>query len=132
MNLSPSMLVRDRFFDVLIVIALTVTCSLLFFGIVYSDSKLYIHMTRSFLGVADIKGIEGIVAARPLIPLLAAPLVAFLWMPIAYGVLNSIFWVLSSILMYDVTFRITSSRQQALPPRCCSPPVRRHCSTSAQ
>jgi 4-amino-4-deoxy-L-arabinose transferase-like glycosyltransferase len=35
-------------------------------------------------------------------------------MPIAYGVLNSIFWVLSATLMYDVTLRVTSSRQQAL------------------
>jgi hypothetical protein len=85
------MLRGDRFFDMFIIIALTVTCSILFFGIVYSDSKLYIHMTRFFLGVADIKGIEEFVAARPLIPLLAAPLAAFLWMPIAYGILNSIF-----------------------------------------
>jgi 4-amino-4-deoxy-L-arabinose transferase-like glycosyltransferase len=45
---------------------------------------------------------------------LATPLAAFLWMPVAYGILNSMFWVLSAILMYDVTFRITNSRRQAL------------------
>jgi 4-amino-4-deoxy-L-arabinose transferase-like glycosyltransferase len=71
-------------------------------------------MTRFFLGKADVKGVEGCLAVRPLVPLLAAPLAAFLWMPVAYGVLNSIFWTLSAILMYDVTFRITSSRRQAL------------------
>jgi hypothetical protein len=108
------MLKGDRYFDVLIIIALTVTYSILFFGMVYSDSKLYIHMTRFFLGVADIKGIEEFVAARPLIPLLVAPLASLLWMPIAYGVLNSILWVLSGLLMYDATLRITGSRQQAL------------------
>jgi 4-amino-4-deoxy-L-arabinose transferase-like glycosyltransferase len=71
-------------------------------------------MTRFFLGVADIKGVEGCLAVRPLVPLLAAPLASFLWMPVAYGVLNSILWALSAILMYDVTFRVTNSRRQAL------------------
>jgi len=93
---------------------LAAASSILFFGIVYSDSKTYIHMTRFFLGIADVKGVEGCVAARPLIPLLAAPLAAFLWMPIAYGILNSIFWVLSSLLMYHITLQISGSRQQAL------------------
>jgi hypothetical protein len=85
------MLRGDRSFDMLIVIALTVTCSILFLGIIDSDSKAYIHMTRFFLGIANIKGVEGCLAVRPLVPLLAAPLAAFLWMPVAYGILNSMF-----------------------------------------
>jgi 4-amino-4-deoxy-L-arabinose transferase-like glycosyltransferase len=71
-------------------------------------------MTRFLLGMSDIKGVEGCLGVRPLIPLLAAPLAAFLWMPVAYGILNSMFWVLSAILMYDVTFRVTNSRRQSL------------------
>jgi 4-amino-4-deoxy-L-arabinose transferase-like glycosyltransferase len=108
------MLRENKLSDAFMVIASTVVCSILFFGIVYSDSKSYIHMTRFFLGKADVKGVEGCLAVRPLVPLLAAPLAAFLWMPVAYGILNSILWVLSAILMYDVTLRITSSRRQAL------------------
>jgi 4-amino-4-deoxy-L-arabinose transferase-like glycosyltransferase len=71
-------------------------------------------MTRFLLAMSDIKGVEGCLGVRPLIPLLAAPLAAFLWMPVAYGILNSMFWVLSAILMYDVTFRVTNSRRQSL------------------
>ena len=99
---------------VFIIIILTVTCSILFFGIAYKDSRLYVQLTRYYLGRADIKGVELIFTLRPLIPLLVAPLAAFLWEPIAYGILNSIFWVLSAMLMYYVTLQITGSCQQAL------------------
>jgi hypothetical protein len=71
-------------------------------------------MTRFFLGLADINGIEEWFAVRPLIPLLAALPSTFLWMPAAYGVLNSILWILSSLLMYNITVRITASRQSGL------------------
>ena len=104
----------NRYASTLLVITLPIACSTLFFGIVYSDSKLYIHMTRYFLGIADINGIEGWVAARPLIPLIAALPSTFLWIPYAYGFLNSIFWIFSSILIYHITLWITGSRQQAL------------------
>jgi 4-amino-4-deoxy-L-arabinose transferase-like glycosyltransferase len=73
-----------------------------------------VQLTRYYLGKTDTKGAELIFTLRPLIPLLAAPLAAFLWEPIAYGILNSIFWILSAILMYHVTLQITSSRRQAL------------------
>jgi hypothetical protein len=36
---------RNKLVDTLLIITLSVTLSILFFGIVYSDSKLYIHMT---------------------------------------------------------------------------------------
>jgi len=72
---------RGKDVDTLILITLAIACSTLFFGIVYSDSKLYIHMTRYFLGIAGINGIEGWVAARPLIPLIAALPSTFLWIP---------------------------------------------------
>jgi 4-amino-4-deoxy-L-arabinose transferase-like glycosyltransferase len=98
----------------LVIITLTVACSILFFGIVYKDSRLYVQITRYYLGEASIKGVELTFALRPLIPLLAAPLAAFLWMPVAYGILNSILWTLSAILMYRVTLQITTSRRQAL------------------
>jgi hypothetical protein len=100
--------------DIFIIVVATIASSTSFFGMVYDDSKVYMQMTQFFLGIASIKGIEGWVAARPLVPLLVSPLASLLWMPIAYGVLNSILWVLSAILMYDVTLRMTSSRQQAL------------------
>ena len=105
---------RGKDVDTLILITLAIACSTLFFGIVYSDSKLYIHMTRYFLGIAGINGIEGWVAARPLIPLIAALPSTFLWIPYAYGILNSIFWFSSTILIYHITLWITGSRQQAL------------------
>ena len=108
------MLRGSKHSDMFIVVTLTVASSILFFGIVYSDSKTYIHMTRYFLGVADINGVEECVAVRPLIPLMVALPATFLWMPVAYGILNSIFWVLSSVLMYHVTLRLTGSRQQSL------------------
>jgi 4-amino-4-deoxy-L-arabinose transferase-like glycosyltransferase len=71
-------------------------------------------MTRFFLGLTDINGIEEWFAVRPLIPLLAALPSTFLWMPAAYGVLNSILWLLSSLLMYNITLRVTGSRQSGL------------------
>jgi len=104
----------NKLTDVLIVITLPIVSSILFFGIVYSDSKLYIHMTRYFLGTANVNGIEGWVSTRPLIPLLAAFPSTFLWMPVAYGVLNSVFWMLSTILLYHITMYITGSREQSL------------------
>jgi hypothetical protein len=43
----------------LLTVSLSAILSTLFFGIVYSDSKIYIHMTRYFLGIASAKGVEG-------------------------------------------------------------------------
>jgi len=105
---------RNKLVDTLLIITLSVTLSILFFGIVYSDSKLYIHMTRYFSGIASINGIEGWVSTRPLIPLIATFPSTFLWMPVAYGILNSIFWTLSTMLLYHIAIQITGSRQQAL------------------
>jgi len=105
---------KGEFYYTFLIVIISAIFPILFFGIVYSDSKLYIHMTRYFLGIATSKGIEGWISARPLIPLLAALPSTFLWMPVAYGILNSIFWVLSTVLLYQITRWITGSRQQAL------------------
>jgi len=98
----------------LLIVSLSAILSTLFFGIVYSDSKIYIHMTRYFLGIASAKGVEGWISSRPLVPLLAAFPSIFLWIPVAYGILNSIFWVLSSLLLYQITRQLTDSQQHAL------------------
>jgi hypothetical protein len=98
----------------LLIVSLSAILSTLFFGIVYSDSKIYIHMTRYFLGIASAKGVEGWISSRPLVPLLAAFPSIFLWIPVAYGILNSIFWVLSSLLLYQITRQLTDSQQNAL------------------
>jgi hypothetical protein len=100
--------------DLIIIVSIATTSSMMFFGIVYPDSRFYLHMTRFFLGLTDINGIEEWFAVRPLIPLLAALPSTFLWMPAAYGVLNSILWLLSSLLMYNITLRVTGSRQSGL------------------
>jgi hypothetical protein len=100
--------------DLIIIVSIATTSSMMFFGIVYPDSRFYLHMTRFFLGLTDINGIEEWFAVRPLIPLLAALPSTFLWMPAAYGVLNSILWLLSSLLMYNITLRLTGSRQSGL------------------
>jgi hypothetical protein len=100
--------------DLIIIVSIATTSSMMFFGIVYPDSRFYLHMTRFFLGLTNINGIEEWFAVRPLIPLLAALPSTFLWMPAAYGVLNSILWLLSSLLMYNITLRVTGSRQSGL------------------
>jgi hypothetical protein len=100
--------------DQVVIVALTVACASLFFGIEWGDSRLYVQLTRYYLGAADVRGVEWIFALRPLIPLLVAPLAAFLRAPIAYGILGTAFWVLSGMLMYHITLHVAGSRQQAL------------------
>jgi hypothetical protein len=112
--LTLAMLGKHNFISYLIIMSIVTASFMMFFGIVYPDSRFYLHMTRFFLGLADINGIEEWFAVRPLIPLLAALPSTFLWMPAAYGVLNSILWILSSLLMYNITVRITASRQSGL------------------
>jgi hypothetical protein len=112
--LTLAMLGKHNFISYLIIMSIVTASFMMFFGIVYPDSRFYLHMTRFFLGLADINGIEEWFAVRPLIPLLAALPSTFLWMPAAYGVLNSILWLLSSLLMYNITVRITASRQSGL------------------
>ena len=105
--------------------AVTVFCSILFFGIVYSDSKIYIHLTRYFLGISPYPP-AGWLSARPLIPLIASPLATVLWIPIAYGVVNIILWIGSTFLTYFITLEITRSRNIAFNASillCVSPPA---------
>ncbi|MEM0382103.1 MAG: hypothetical protein QW580_05530 [Nitrososphaerota archaeon] len=94
-------------------ILLCLGLSMLFFGIVYSDSKLYIHLTRYFLGISHNPP-AGWLSSRPLIPLLTVPLASGLYIPIAYGVVNSLFWIGSAILTYSITTHITRRRYAAL------------------
>jgi len=53
-------------------------------------------------------------ASRPLIPLIVAPLSTILWIPVAYGVVNTFFWIGSSLLVYGLTFQITGDRRSSL------------------
>lgn len=98
--------------DLIILVVITILCSLLFFGIVYSDSKIYIHLTRYFLGVSSNPP-AGWLSTRPLIPLIVSPLAFFIWLPVAYGIINTLFWIGSVILMYLLTLEITRSRHIA-------------------
>lgn len=104
---------------------ISIFSSMLFFGIVYSDSKIYIHLTRYFLGISSNPP-AGWLSTRPLIPLIVSPLAAFLWIPIAYGIVNTIFWVGSVILTFFLTLEITRSYNVAFNASillCFSPPV---------
>lgn len=85
----------------------------MFFGIVYSDSKIYIALTRYFQGITTNPPV-GWLSSRPLIPFLVSPLAQILDMPVAWGIVNTFFWIGSTFLMYLITLYLTSSRYAAL------------------
>lgn len=99
--------------DALFLIFLCLGLNMLFFGIVYSDSKIYIHLTRYFLGISENPP-AGWLSSRPLLPLLVAPLASQLYIPIAYGLVNTFFWIGSALLAYFMTAKLIGQRYPAI------------------
>lgn len=112
----PSLLRRSIFgiplTHLIIIATITIAEALTHFGVVYSDSKYYFYLTRFFQGLRGYPH-PGIVT-RPILPLLTAPFGFIFWLPVSYGIVNTVFWFLSSMLMYKLTQEIIRSNEISL------------------
>jgi len=99
--------------DVFLIIFITLLMAITHFGIVYSDSKSYVALTRFFLGEGNYVPVAPLVV-RPLIPLLASPLAVIIPIPHAFGLLNTILWTGSALLIYSLTSMLFGYREAGL------------------
>ncbi|MEM3398294.1 MAG: hypothetical protein QXQ84_04430 [Nitrososphaerota archaeon] len=89
--------------------------SITHFGAITSaDSIQYFNVTRFLLGIQINNWDPKLWVTRPLIPALATPLSLILGLPAAYGIINTIFVILSGILYYELAFKLTQSSRGSL------------------
>ena len=86
------------------------------FGVVYDDSKNYFSATRFIEGWRPdlVKPSAVSLAARPLLPVVVIPFDLVFGLPIAYGIVNTIFWVFSAILLFLLVKKLTGSLSSSL------------------
>ncbi|MFQ5712162.1 MAG: glycosyltransferase family 39 protein [Candidatus Geothermarchaeales archaeon] len=82
------------------------------FGQIYEDSRHYIKITYLFEGKNVAVDPYGFL--RPLVPWLATFLDPMVGVGNAYGIVNSIFWLLATLIFYRFSLRVLNSRNQAL------------------
>lgn len=89
--------------------------SITHFGAITSaDSIQYFNVTRFLLGIQINDWDPKLWITRPLIPALAIPLSLIIGLPAAYGIINTLFVILSGILYYELTLRLTQSSKASL------------------
>jgi len=99
--------------DHVVITIYALICSIFYFGVAYPDSRFYIPTTRYFLGIADRPHPIGF-AIRPLVPIIVSPLNLILDVRTSYGIINSLFGLLSANLIYLTTKELLGSRRSGL------------------
>ena len=98
--------------DYLLLSLITLLEAVTHFGNLYNDSHFYIKFTHYFQTGQGFD--EAALYIRPLIPWLTAHLEPLLGVRNAYGFLNTILWLLSTLLLYQLALKILGDRGQAL------------------
>jgi 4-amino-4-deoxy-L-arabinose transferase-like glycosyltransferase len=98
----------------LLVVLLSLAEALTHFGVMSGDHPQYFNVTRFLLGQEPLYDYARPRVVRLLVPLLAAPLSTVMDLPHAYGVVNTIFYVMAGLVCYFLTLKVTSSSRAAL------------------
>ncbi len=96
------------------IILLALVQALTHFGVVYSDSKDYFSLTKYLEGARQQPPSSIALAARPLLPTLAIPLDLIVGLPIAYGIINTLLWISSAVILFYMTRRIFKCSNSSL------------------
>ncbi|MCS7142354.1 MAG: hypothetical protein NZ920_00960 [Aigarchaeota archaeon] len=95
-----------------LIVGIVLAEALTHFGTVEGDSWEFFNVTKYLLGIEPLESPHRII--RPLVPALAAPLYYLLGLPMSYGLVNTLFYVLSGIFAYKLGLELTKSRVAGL------------------
>lgn len=96
----------------LILVIVALSESITHFGTITSaDSLQYFNVARLLLGIEVKDWDPRLWVTRPLIPALTAPLSLLVGLPAAFGIINSLLMVLSSLVYYELTLKLTHSEK---------------------